>query len=182
VGIDVFLQWPGQEKEQTADDAFQMHSTTDGHVGYLREAYHGEPYATKILVREAFESENCIADIPAAVMRERLTKPTAAAGRTDGERLAYVLQKCGPLKPDDLENLDEFLAKKNIVQVIGDMPEEDKTHLSVEEAILLRCIMHYRADGPDYAQAVIQSFRDFVDLADRKEKIHGKPCSVFAWY
>jgi hypothetical protein len=26
-----------------------------GHVVYLREAYHGEPYATRVLVHEAFE-------------------------------------------------------------------------------------------------------------------------------
>lgn len=29
-------------------------SVVHGHVGYLREAYHGEPYATRVLVPEAF--------------------------------------------------------------------------------------------------------------------------------
>lgn len=38
----------------------------------MRESYHGEPYATKHLVSEAFEHPDCAAQIPAAVLRERL--------------------------------------------------------------------------------------------------------------
>ena len=41
-------------------------------VGYLRENYHGGPYVTRYLVREAFEVEEHEAAIPAAVLRERL--------------------------------------------------------------------------------------------------------------
>lgn len=87
MGIDVFLEWEGQEEERanaSAEDKPAWFSATDGHVGYLREAYHGGPYATKILVREAFDSETCRAEIPAAVMRERLTAITEPALGCDG--------------------------------------------------------------------------------------------------
>ena len=33
-------------------------SIEHGHVGYLREAYHGAPYATRVLMPEAFDREN----------------------------------------------------------------------------------------------------------------------------
>jgi hypothetical protein len=41
-------------------------SVEHGHLGYLREAYHGEPYATRVLVPESFETGR--AEIPAATL------------------------------------------------------------------------------------------------------------------
>jgi hypothetical protein len=62
MGIDIYLKWKDMdERDQSAQLA--GFCTTAGSVGYLRESYHGGPYATKILVREAFEAENCEADI-----------------------------------------------------------------------------------------------------------------------
>ena len=49
-------------------------SVEHGHVGYRREAFHGEPYATFYLVREAFEADTRTAQIPAAILRERLAR------------------------------------------------------------------------------------------------------------
>jgi DNA polymerase III sliding clamp (beta) subunit (PCNA family) len=49
-----------------------------GHVGYLREAYDGEPYAIPMLVPEAFERE---VEIPAARLRERLERVLCVATR-----------------------------------------------------------------------------------------------------
>jgi succinate dehydrogenase/fumarate reductase flavoprotein subunit len=40
----------------------------------LRESYHGEPYATEYLVSEAFTHSDGAAQIPAAVLRERLAR------------------------------------------------------------------------------------------------------------
>ena len=53
MGIDVYARWRGQtaEEKQAQITGF---SIAHGHVGYLREAYHGEPYATQALVPEAF--------------------------------------------------------------------------------------------------------------------------------
>ena len=71
MGIDVYLKWKGMT-EDDRDAQITGFSTTHGHVGYLREAYHGEPYATRHLLPEAFESEDGSAKIAASVLRERL--------------------------------------------------------------------------------------------------------------
>lgn len=73
MGIDVYMRWTLQtDAEQEAQHT--GFSVTHGHVGYLREAYHGEPYATKALLPECFEpGQSCEPKaIPAATLRERL--------------------------------------------------------------------------------------------------------------
>lgn len=71
MGIDIYAHWKGQtRKEEKAQ--ITGFSVLHGHVGYLREAYHGEPYATKFLCREAFSAPNCAANIPAKILRQRL--------------------------------------------------------------------------------------------------------------
>ena len=71
MGIDIYMRWDGmteadREKQYTGFDA------TVGEVGYLREAYHGSPYATKYLVEEAFEDGADDVHIPAKELRKRL--------------------------------------------------------------------------------------------------------------
>jgi len=54
MGIDIYMHWD----DQTDDERMAQYTgfdTTAGSVGYLREAYHGKPYATETLVPEAFE-------------------------------------------------------------------------------------------------------------------------------
>jgi hypothetical protein len=46
MGIDIYMRWKGQTDEETQAQ-FVGFSVVHGHVGYLREAYHGAPYATK---------------------------------------------------------------------------------------------------------------------------------------
>lgn len=72
MGIDIHASWRGQtEAERRAQ--ITGFSVVHGHVGYLREAYHGEPYATHLLVPEAFDdSSEEGARIPAVTLRERL--------------------------------------------------------------------------------------------------------------
>ena len=67
-GIDIYVHWRGMT---AADHRAQItgFSTEHGCVGYLREAYDGEPYATQVLVPEAFERD---AEIPASALRARL--------------------------------------------------------------------------------------------------------------
>lgn len=69
MGIDIYAHWKGQTKEEK-DAQYTGFSVIHGHVGYLREAYHGEPYATRYLVKEAFETRK--AKIPAKILWERL--------------------------------------------------------------------------------------------------------------
>jgi len=126
MGIDIYAKWRGQtEKEEQAQ--FTGFSVVHGHVGYLREAYHGEPFATKYLAAEAFESSNGKAEIPASVLRERLPETI---------RLAKERQR-------------EVYGRK------GRIPDDD----------------------PE-----IQSFVDFVELCERKERETGEPVTIIASY
>jgi hypothetical protein len=168
MGIDIYLEWDGQTEEDKKKMATGF-STTSGDVGYLREAYHGGPYATQILLREAFESEDCRAQIPAAVLRERLTNVTEPArGKTAGHDTAAAVFAMFT----ELGMADTFASVKSALT-------EPQT---VEEAIYERCKNVYPDDGETYAEQVVQSFRDFVSLAERKERETGKPCTVYASY
>ena len=71
MGIDIYMDWDNQTEEEKKAQltGFDIGA---GSVGYLREAYHGSPYATHYLVKEAFENEDGEAYIPANILRERL--------------------------------------------------------------------------------------------------------------
>jgi len=73
----VYAHWQGKT---LAEERAQItgHSIAHGHVGYLREAYDGEPYALEFLVPEAFESD---AEIPAALLRARLAEVLRIAAK-----------------------------------------------------------------------------------------------------
>ena len=73
MGIDIYARWKGMTKKEEEKQAtgFSIHH---GHVGYLREAYHGEPYATMELCKEAFSDETNKVEIPAEVLKQRLPK------------------------------------------------------------------------------------------------------------
>lgn len=85
MGIDVYMRWKNQTGVQR-DAQITGFSVVSGHVGYLREAYHGRVYATRVLAPEAFEEHPEDDDwqgapIPAAVLRERLPETIAAVKR-----------------------------------------------------------------------------------------------------
>lgn len=130
MGIDIYLYWEGQTEEEKQAQ-FTGFDITAGHVGYLREAYHGGPYATRVLVPEAFnwtgdEDAEDGALIPARTMKDRLP----ATLKTVQERYHLIY-----------------------------------TDSSAKEIRLAQ-----------------KAFRDFVRLAQRKEKETGKPCRVMASY
>lgn len=167
MGIDIYLRWPDMTEEDKEKQYTGM-STVSGNVGYLREAYHGGPYATKILVREAFEADKGEAEIPAAVMRERLINVTEPVlGKNGGHNIAALFTE---------------MLKHSGVEVSGAVMDGITTPMTVEEACYKRCANLYPDDGPEYAQQVVQSFRDFVALAEEKEKETGRPCTVIASY
>lgn len=80
MGIDIYAHWREQSEDER-DAQYTGFSIAHGHVGYLREAYHGEPYATRVLVPEAFDHEAYPegAPIAAATLRKRLRKTLATA-------------------------------------------------------------------------------------------------------
>lgn len=168
MGIDIYLNWDGMNETDIAAQATGF-DTTAGHTGYLRESYHGGPYATKMLVREAFESETFRAEIPAATMRERLTHVTEPARGCDGgHQTAAVFMQLMQFAGVRFEG--------------GPMTSGVTEPMTVEEAIRTRCGTLYPDSGEEYAEQVVKSFRDFVALAEQKEKETGKPCTVYASY
>lgn len=167
MGIDIYLEWDGMEEEEKSAQATGF-STTSGNVGYLREAYHGGPYATRILVREAFEAENCRAQIPAETMRERLTHVTEPAMSGEGHQLAEMV--LGMIQATGAEVVEG-----------GGIRSDTTRPMTVEEAVRERQRRLYGEDEA-HIDRVVRSFRDFVALAEEKERQTGKPCTIYASY
>lgn len=76
MGIDIYAEWDGMT-EAEHDAQLTGFSVEHGHVGYLREAYHGEPYTTKVLVPGAFEEHRV--PIHAATLADRLPAVSGAS-------------------------------------------------------------------------------------------------------
>ncbi|MFA6973142.1 MAG: hypothetical protein WC238_00185 [Parcubacteria group bacterium] len=72
MGIDIYAHWKNQTPKQKQEQMTGF-STAHGHVGYLREAYHGNPYATHYMFQEVFAKKG-EAKIPAKILRERLPR------------------------------------------------------------------------------------------------------------
>ena len=113
MGIDIYMRWDGmtegdRDKQRTPFDA------TVGDVGYLREAYHGGPYATKYLVEEAFENGAGDVHIPAKKLRERLplTKD-------------IVIQRAKEVYEEELTEDDEVVKAFVDFVKLGEALEED---------------------------------------------------------
>lgn len=105
MGIDIYVSWPGMTKEER-EAQHTGFSVVHGNVGYLREAYHGGPYATKVLVPEAFDDDAMYygAEIPASVLRERLPDALEAA-RTRARRVYEE-----DASPELLKSYEQFVA------------------------------------------------------------------------
>lgn len=170
MGIDVYLQWDGMTEQEERGQITGF--STTGRAGYLRESYHGGPYATHILVREAFESEDCEAEIPAAVMRERLThvtEPARVPGLADemSNMLCFILSAAVSGESD------------TVTGHAGCVPTVPET---VEDCVRIRCARVYPKMPAAAVEEYVQEFRDFVALAELKERETGKPCTVYASY
>ena len=124
MGIDIYARWRGQTVAEREAQTIGF-TATAGHIGYLRESYHGEPYATVQLCREAFASEAASAIIPAATLRKRL--PVTLMTAEDIARDLYLE--------------DDIVVEK-----------------------------------------ILRSFRDFVDLCERKERETGQPVEIVAGF
>jgi hypothetical protein len=98
MGIDIYAKWDGMSPKETAAQLEAWASIEDGQVGYLREAYHGEPYATKVLVPEAFEEHSVqifadtLADRLPAVLVVAEARERNVYGVTDAKDIERVLK------------------------------------------------------------------------------------------
>ena len=71
MGIDIYMRWKGMKKGDEGAQATGF-SVTSRTRWCLREAYHGEPYATRALLPEAFASRSGEAKIKAEILSQRL--------------------------------------------------------------------------------------------------------------
>ena len=117
MGIDIYLRWRGQTKEEE-EAQYTGFSVKHGHVGYLREAYHGGPYATKVLFPETWADENAEARIPNSLLRERVPKAIEAA--VTRERTVYGVHDVTPETCDMAKSIQLF------VELHGKLEEEGK--------------------------------------------------------
>ena len=173
MGIDIYLEWEGMTDDDRKNQSAAAWSLEGGRVGYLREAYHGEPYATQILVREAFESDSCKAEIPATTLRARMTQVTEPVyGKTSGHDAAVALGLI----------LEEMAKTNSDTHISGTCRGRGQTSpMTVEEAITERAIKLYDAN-PGEVGEIKRSFWAFVRLAEKMELETGKPCTIYASY
>lgn len=122
MGIDVYLKWDGFKKKDW-DNQMTGFSVTSGDKGYLREAYHGSPYATHALIsedwakqpyvepawpsdkrkRRDYSYKGCGFVIPNKVLMERLPKVLEVAA----ERNTKLYQ--GELQDEVLKAYEDFV-------------------------------------------------------------------------
>lgn len=179
MGIDVYLKWPSmtkaEEKKQITGWAIDA-----GDRGYLREAYHGGPYATKVLMPEGWDDSVKLDDeyyfeLPAAVMRERL--PVAVMTAIYRNHVVYEQGSDPSVVDVDSDGGVDTLVRELMPKVFASM--KDASHEEIVERTTPAQREHavkLIASGklPNYAQA----FVDFVKLAEKMEKKTGKPCRV----
>lgn len=179
MGIDIYLRWHGQSEEEEKAQ-YTGFSTEAGKVGYLREAYHGAPYVTKYFLQEAFDSESGVAPIAASVLRERL--PIAVTMAMFRHHNLYGKGK-DPANIEIAEHEDLIAGLSDHVKNIFTNEVNDATHKKIAEEMSEATIKNAEMliDGgmlPAYAQ----SYVDFCELAEAKEKLIGKPCEIVASY
>jgi hypothetical protein len=109
MGIDVYLNWKKKTKKDK-ESQITGFSTRSGNVGYLREAYHGEPYATRVLMPEGFEDKDdpdgIGVSIPNAVLVARLPATEAAVR----ERYKNIYQETGEDVDEAVKAYKDFVA------------------------------------------------------------------------
>lgn len=174
MGIDIYLRWRGQTEVERNSQFTCGYSVTSGHTGYLREAYHGAPYATKYLITEDWNEQPDDGDdvlgfaIPAATLRERLPLTVFMALA----REAIVYAEGDPGRMNTMDYFGEIMRKVRAIMQERHSPTELVELAAGQHTELCRRIA--QRDLPDYAL----SYVDFVELAERKERELGEPCRV----
>lgn len=177
MGIDIYMEWRKQTKAEK-DAQITGFSITDGHNGYLREAYHGGPYVTQYLVQEAFRSKTQKAKISAAKLRDRL--PAAVMMAIYREHIVYGEGQTPGVVELENDDTDILTMVKTAIQSRDpNMGEELEIASSLNEEQLraARELIKTRK-LPAYAL----SFVDFVGLAEQKERELGEPVTIVASY
>jgi hypothetical protein len=170
MGIDIYTKWKGQteEERQLQFTGFDIYA---GKFGYLREAYHGSPYITKYLLKEAYEAQDGVAKIPAQTLKERL--PIAVLMSYYRDNKIYK-ENPDPSILTDFNELQKALTKIFTLEITDDTHESFARECTPEQIESVKKILALGVK----LQPTQQSFVDFVELCERKEKETGEPCEI----
>lgn len=112
MGIDIYARWRGMTADERAAQVTGF-SIEAGHLGYLHEAYHGAPYATLVLVPEAFDRDfgdqypDGVA-VKARDLRERL--PLAVETAIEREAIVYGHDRTHQDTRTIVKSFEDFVA------------------------------------------------------------------------
>ena len=122
MGIDIYAEWTGMTGTERAAQ-WGCCGPEHGHVGYLREACDGEPYATMALVPEAFDMHR--APIYAEKLQARL--PAALEIAEQREREIYgSTRQCR-----DQPHAPELRRLRRVVRAKGSRDRRALSHCSI---------------------------------------------------
>ncbi len=178
MGIDVYLSWDGKtEEEQQAQ--YTGFSTVAGNAGYLREAYHGSPYATHALfprdyweiTQEEADAGGKLADI--ALLKSRLAQTVMVAAYRNHALYEQGIDQSYAELGDITEKLKKVFADMNNGR--GDT-DDVIARITPEQLSQAQALIEQRK-LPGYAL----SFVDFVALAEAKAA-EGKNPRVYISY
>lgn len=157
MGVDAFLF-----ANNPKDDKTQVP------LAYIRESYGYSPYPSRALLREAYEAEGGIANIPAATLRERMTHVTEPVNM-----------------PNNAHNF--VMRLQSMFQSAGMMTDEAAPYggdttapATVDELIFER---HRNAGRPESEIEITRNpYYEFVARAEDHERETGQPAFVYVWY
>jgi hypothetical protein len=188
MGIDVYLKWDGQTEEEKQAQLTGC-SIVHGHKGYLREAYHGGPYATRVLFRGIdLEHEDADGYVPVTAKQLEdnikeavfctLIRELKVYGSQRQPAVVDIKETVGDQEQETVEEVIQAMAPMILGRLkeamnqplswLDDIPEEMR-----QPAIMQMVLWAKHGWLPDFAQ----SFVDFVMLAKRKEA-EGKALQV----
>jgi hypothetical protein len=174
MGIDVYAKWDGQTEDEKKAQITGF-SIVAGEVGYLREAYHGGPYATKVLFPECFTDgvEGVREDLSDEDIRrfEEWAGFPVSAGRVEGV-LKKMHEWFGTRVEYDGER-DEFTHDTGAIPIPAATLRERLP--AAQEAT------RERYEGDPYQEQAVDSVTAFVELYERLEA-EGKNPRVYVSY
>jgi hypothetical protein len=162
MGIDLYI-----ERDNVAEDDKIAHfGTAQGHVGYLREAYHGYPYALFLLAEECFYSETFSAKIPARKLRERLTAQINTdayeTNRLNGDLTARLMAR---ICKD--ERLKEAITQHLNEQVADQGPGDDEPLILTADTMLKKVMCKHEEIGRKMMdESVVEAQLEMGQLPD----------------
>lgn len=182
MGIDVYARWDGQtEAERQAQ--YTGFSIVSGDVGYLREAYHGEPYATRALFPECFDDNIAgvredIDDEDVAYFEEWWSKESGSRKTVASSTPQYVVEK-----------MTEFFGKSAKIEYDAKRDEftRDSGAIPIPAATLRERLPNAinatsrRYAGDPIVSKAVASVIAFVDLYERLDA-EGKNPRVYVSY